>query len=98
MHEVDFVILCIGKYSDLPNVLDFPPREGPEVFAGHVLHSMDYASMKDDCAADFVRNKRVAVIGFQKSAIDLATEVATKNGKSVDDISFEFILTRIPLS
>ena len=57
-----------------------PPNEGPEEFRGTVIHSKDYASMDDHIASDFVRGKQVTIIGFQKSALDIAMECQEVNG------------------
>nr|GEZ10600.1 probable flavin-containing monooxygenase 1 [Tanacetum cinerariifolium] len=62
VYEVDFVILCSGNYSDFPNVPQFPMDKGPEVFDGVALHSMDYAMMSTDNAAEFIKDKRVTLI------------------------------------
>ncbi|XP_020585319.1 probable flavin-containing monooxygenase 1 [Phalaenopsis equestris] len=80
VHMMDFVVLCLGRFCDLPNIPSFPNNQGPEVFDGMVIHSMDIARMGRAAATELVEGKRVVIIGCLKSALDVAAECSDING------------------
>ncbi|KAL8210647.1 hypothetical protein R6Q57_005084 [Mikania cordata] len=80
VYEADFVILCVGRFKDVPNIPNFAPGSGPEVFRGRVVHSSEYSAMDHDKAENFVKGKRVVVVGFQKQGLDIAMECSSVNG------------------
>ncbi|KAL8210646.1 hypothetical protein R6Q57_005083 [Mikania cordata] len=80
VHEADFVILCVGRFKDVPNIPNFASGSGPEMFRGRVIHSSEYSAMDHDKAESFLKGKRVVVVGFQKQGLDIAMECSSVNG------------------
>ena len=64
----DRVVICIGLYSNLPNIPEFPGREE---FQGEVMHNSQLKS------ADQLKGRCCVVIGYGKSASDAALEAAS---------------------
>ncbi|XP_042472377.1 probable flavin-containing monooxygenase 1 [Zingiber officinale] len=77
--EFEFVVMCMGKYGDVANIPRFPDGKGPEIFQGQVLHTMDYCKLDQEAATRLMKGKKVVVVGYKKSAIDLAVECAEAN-------------------
>ncbi|OWM72863.1 hypothetical protein CDL15_Pgr021169 [Punica granatum] len=40
VHQAEFIILCIGRFSGLPTIPKLPKDQSIERFQGKVLHSM----------------------------------------------------------
>ncbi|KAM6599980.1 hypothetical protein CsatA_019589 [Cannabis sativa] len=71
--------MCLGMYGDVAMMPEFPKKKGPEIFEGKVLHTIDYCKLDKDATSDLIKDKKVSVIGYKKSAIDLALECALQN-------------------
>ncbi|KAM1361540.1 hypothetical protein EV2_027423 [Malus domestica] len=78
-YAFEFIVVCIGKYGDTPQIPEFPLNKGPEVFQGQALHTLDYCKLDKDAASELLKDKEVVVVGYKKSAIDLAVECAEAN-------------------
>ncbi|PSS20758.1 Flavin-containing monooxygenase [Actinidia chinensis var. chinensis] len=75
----EFLVICTGKYGDVPKIPEFGNNKGPEVFKGQVLHTLDYSKLDKEASTQLLQGKKVVVIGYKKSAIDLAVECAEAN-------------------
>ncbi|KAB5551863.1 hypothetical protein DKX38_009174 [Salix brachista] len=80
VYHAEFVVLCVGQFSGLPNIPGFLPNQGPEVFKGKVMHSEDFSALDNLTAAELIKTKRVTIVGSHKTAADIAAECANANG------------------
>lgn len=78
-YAFEMLVVCTGKYGDVPRMPNFAPNKGPEVFPGKVMHSMDYCKLDKEEAVELIKGKKIVIIGYKKSAIDLAKECAEIN-------------------
>jgi cation diffusion facilitator CzcD-associated flavoprotein CzcO len=72
--EFDLVAVCTGLYSQTPHIPKFP---GQERFGGRIVHSSEVQTR------EILRGRRVVVVGFGKSATDLAVEAAAVAARTV---------------
>ncbi len=70
----DFVMVSNGHYSDGKNTLRFPNQD---LYQGKVMTERDLKSL------DEFKGKRVAVVGFGKSAVDMADFAAQQQAAQV---------------
>ena len=63
--QFDMVVICIGLYSNVPHIPEFPNWDR---FSGEVIHNSKLKSPEQ------LKGKRVAVVGYGKSATDAAIE------------------------
>lgn len=74
-----FLVLCCGMFGDLPRVPPSLAAPSPTPFQGTLMHALDYSRLDPAAARALVAGRRVVVVGFQKTAIDIALEVARAN-------------------
>jgi len=70
----DFVMVSNGHYSDGKNNLRFPDQD---LYQGRVMTERDLKSLEE------FKGKRIAIIGFGKSAVDMADFAAQQHAEQV---------------
>ncbi|AFY58774.1 putative flavoprotein involved in K+ transport [Rivularia sp. PCC 7116] len=70
-YEFDFVIVCNGIFG-IPNMPSFPRMKEFTATGGKILHSSEFKHSSE------LEGKKVVIVGFGKSATDIATVAATK--------------------
>lgn len=73
----DYVILAVGQYTEWKNRPQFP---GQELFEGKVISERELTDLNT------FQHKQVAVVGFGKSALDMAVLAAEQGAQQVHHI------------
>ena len=68
----DYVILAIGQYTNGKNYLQFP---GQETFQGKIISERELESLET------FKDRRVVVVGYGKSALDMASLAAERSAQ-----------------
>lgn len=84
----DFVAVCTGQFSQ-KNLPEHPGAEGFRAAGGTILHSSEHAS------GDAVRGRRVVVLGYSKSATDVAVS-AVRHGAAAVTLVYRDPAWKIP--
>lgn len=93
-YAFEFLVICTGKYGDVPVIPNFPVSKGPEIFKGKVMHTIDYCKLDENESTQLMKGKKVVVFGYKKSAIDLAVECAEANQGELRRIIYgNFVVT-----
>ncbi|KAL5788982.1 hypothetical protein ACOSP7_005931 [Xanthoceras sorbifolium] len=80
VHKVDFVILCVGRFSDVPNIPKFPLKKGPKAFSwqGDTFNGLCGHGLPKCC--QLCQREASYCRWFRKSALDIAMEYSVANG------------------
>ncbi|KAF5934799.1 hypothetical protein HYC85_025928 [Camellia sinensis] len=79
VYEVDFVILCVGRFSRVPNIPEFPPGKGPQ---GRSYTPWTMLPWIIRLLKNWSEESCVTVVGLQKLALDITMEYSTANGEN----------------
>lgn len=86
--DFDFVAVCTGQFSE-KNIISHPGQEAFEAQGGQVMHSSEYTD------PSIVEGKDVTVLGFSKSATDIAVNAVKSGAKSVTIVYLQSVW-RVP--
>ena len=86
--DFDFIAICTGQFSD-KNILTHPGQDAFTEAGGTVIHSSEYTD------PSMVQGKKVVVLGFSKSATDIAVN-AVKSGAAAVTVVYLESVWRVP--